>query len=94
MNWLGNRINRFIKFSLLERQFGYFVLFVLVLSHSKSDWYLVYFFWIPDSQRKVLKKFESLSQPAELVGKLNQPVHWVQFFGMEVWVLCFVCVGS
>ena len=27
------------------------------------------FFWIPESQRKVLKIFESLSQPAELVGK-------------------------
>ena len=35
---------RFIRFSLLEQQFGYFVLFVLVLSHSKLDWYLVCFF--------------------------------------------------
>ena len=48
------------------------------------------FFWIPDSQRKVLKKFESLSQPAELVGRPDHLVHWVQFSGMEVWVLCFV----
>ena len=52
------------------------------------------FFWIPESQRKVLINFESLSQPAELVGKLDQLFHWVQFSGMEVWVLCFVCVGS
>ena len=27
------------------------------------------FFWIPDSLRKVLTNFESLSQPTELVGK-------------------------
>ena len=43
---------------------------------------------------KVLKNFESLSQPAELVGKSDQPIHLVQFSGMEVLVLCFVCVGS
>ena len=36
-----------------------------------------------------MKNFVSLSQPAELVGKPNQPIHWVQFSGMEVWVLCF-----
>ena len=44
LNWLGNRISRFIRFSLLEWHFGYFVLFVLVLSHLKLDWYLVCFF--------------------------------------------------
>ena len=33
------------------------------------------FFWIPESLRKVLKNFESLSQPAELVGKPNQSIH-------------------
>ena len=33
------------------------------------------FFWIPDSLRKVLKNFESLSKPADLVGKPNQPVY-------------------
>ena len=33
------------------------------------------FFWIPDSLRKVLTNFESLSQPDELVGKPDQPVH-------------------
>ena len=33
------------------------------------------FFWINDSLRKVLKNFKSLSQPAELVGKPDQPVH-------------------
>ena len=34
-----------------------------------------FFFWIPDSLRKVLKIFESLSQPDGLVGKLDEPVH-------------------
>ena len=33
------------------------------------------FFWIPDSLKKVLKKFESLYQPYELVGKPDHPVH-------------------
>ena len=33
------------------------------------------FCWIPDSFRKVLRNFERLSQPAELVGKPDQPVH-------------------
>ena len=33
------------------------------------------FFWIPDSLRKILKNFEILSQPAELVGKPDQPIH-------------------
>ena len=69
MNWLGNQINRFTEFSLLEQQFGSLVPFVSVLSHSESVFYSVYFFWISDSLRKVLKNFESLSQPDELVRK-------------------------
>ena len=48
---------------------------MLVLSHSELDLYSVCFFSIPDSLRKVLKNFESLSQPVELVGKPNQSVH-------------------
>ena len=43
---------------------------------------------------KVLKNFESLSQPAELVGKPDQPIHLIQFVGTIVWVFCAVCVGS
>ena len=42
---------------------------------------------IPDFVRKVLTTFEIFSQSAGLVRKLNQPVHWVRFFGMAVWVL-------
>ena len=33
------------------------------------------FFSIPEYLRKILTNFESLSQPAELVGKQDQPVH-------------------
>ena len=33
------------------------------------------FCWIPDSLRKVLTNFESLSQLSELVGKPDHPVH-------------------
>ena len=37
MDRLGNRTSRFIGFSLPERQFGYFALFVVVLDHSESE---------------------------------------------------------
>ena len=46
-----------------------------VLSHSKLELCFVYFFWISDSMRKILKNFENCSQPNELVGKPDQPVH-------------------
>ena len=36
---------------------------------------LCLFCWILESLRKVLKKFKSLSQSDELVGKPNHPVH-------------------
>ena len=69
MNWLGNQISRFTEFSLLKQQLGSSALFVPVLSHSELVFYLVCFFCFYDSLRKVLTNFESLSQPAELVGK-------------------------
>ena len=40
--------------------------------------------WIPDSVRKFLTNFEIFSQPDGLVGKPNQLVHWVRFFGTIV----------
>ena len=43
---------------------------------------------------KVLKSFEIFPQPDGTVGKLNQPIHWVRFSGMAVWIVWFVCVGS
>ena len=41
-----------------------------------------------------MTSFEIFSQLARPVGKLNQPVHWVFFTRIAVWVLCIVCVGS
>ena len=41
-----------------------------------------------------MKSFEIFSQLDGSVGKPNQPIHWVEFAEMAVWVLCFVCVGS
>ena len=55
---------------------------------------LCFFCWIPDSLRNILKKFENFSQFHELVGKLNQPVHYVQFSEIAILVLCFICVDS
>ena len=52
------------------------------------------YFWIPDFLRKVLKFFEIFSQLYGLIGKPNQPVHWVRFSGTAVKVLCFVFIGS
>ena len=74
MNWLRNQISWFTEFNLLEQQFGSLAPFMSVLSHSELVFYLICFF-IPDSLRKVLKNFESLSQSAELVGKPDHPVH-------------------
>ena len=94
MYWLGNRINRIIRFSLLEKAVWVLCLFCVSSQSFEVGLVLGLFFWIPDSLRKVLTNFETLSQSDGLVGKPDQPVHWVQFSGIEVWVLCFVCVGS
>ena len=49
---------------------------VCVYSQSfEIGFVLCLFFWIPDSLRKVVRNFESLSQSPELVGKPNQLVH-------------------
>ena len=41
-------------------------------------------FWIPDFIRMVLNFFEIFFQSSGLIGKLNQPVHWVSFSGTTV----------
>ena len=51
---------------------------------------LCFSFWIPDFIRKVRKIFEIFYQSSGLVGKPNQPVHWVRFSIMIVRVLFFV----
>ena len=43
---MGNQISQFIGLSFLEWKFGYFVLFVSVLSHSVSEWYTVCLFFL------------------------------------------------
>ena len=74
LNWLGNRISQFIGFNFPEWKFGYFVLFVLVLSHSMSELHTICIFWFPYSVRNVLKKFQNCSQPDRPVWELDQPV--------------------
>ena len=41
-------------------------------------------FWIPDFLRKVLNFFYIFSQSSGLIGKPNQPVHWVRFSGTAI----------
>ena len=48
---------------------------MLVLSHSEFEFVICLFFWISESMRKIIKKFENYSQPAKLVGKPDQLVH-------------------
>ena len=73
MNWLGNRITQFIGLSFLEWKFGYFVLFVSVLSHSLSELFTVFIFWFPYSVKNVLKNIQKYSQPDRSVRELDQP---------------------
>ena len=40
--------------------------------------------WIHEFLRKVRKVFEIFSPPYGLVGKPNQPFHWVRFSGTAV----------
>ena len=40
-----------------------------------------------------MKNFENCSQPAQLVGKPDQLVQEVQFFGIAVRALCLVWIG-
>ena len=44
MDWLGNQTSQFIGLGFLERQFGYFALFVLVLGDSESEFLSVCLF--------------------------------------------------
>ena len=47
----------------------------------------LFFFWISETMRKVLKNFENSSQSAEPVGKPDHPVHWVKFSETAAWVV-------
>ena len=60
MNWLGNRISQFIGFSFPEWKFGYFVLFVSVLSHSVLELYTVCIFLVFLLCKECSEKFSEL----------------------------------
>ena len=60
MNWLGNRISQFIGFNFPEWKFGYFVLFVSVLSHSMSELYTVCIFLVSLLCKECSEKFSEL----------------------------------
>ena len=44
--------------------------------------------------KRILTNFENFSQPVGLVGKPDQPVHYVLFSGTTVRVLGIVCISS
>ena len=62
-------------FDVCSLVLGHYALFGPVLTHSESELYTIYFFWIPYSVRNVLENFENCSQSAQPVGEPNQPVH-------------------
>ena len=60
MNFLGNQINWFTEFSLLEQQFGSLAPFVSVLSHSVSELYTVCLFFVSLLCKECSEKFLEL----------------------------------
>ena len=89
------KLNQSVHWVLFARTVVWVLFIVCVGSWSFGvEIALRLFFSIPDSLRKVMTSFEIFSQPSGLVGKPNQPVHWVLFSRIAVWVLCIVCVGS
>ena len=69
MDWFENQINRFIQIRFSGK--AVCVVFVVLVGSHSSKLRINHrlFFYIPNSFRKVLKTFEILSQPDELVGK-------------------------
>ena len=56
---------------------------VLIGSHSSGVGIVHrWFFWVPYFVRNILKNFEICSQPAQPVGELDQPIHYV-FFSVD-----------
>ena len=84
---LGNQTSRFIWFSLLERQFGWFDLFVLVLGYSESELNSVCLVGFLSLLVRFLNFLRVSINHLYLLGKQNQPVHLVQFAGTAVWVV-------
>ena len=67
MDWFENQIIRFIQIRFSGK--AVCVVFVVLVGSHSSKMRINHrlFFYIPKSFIKVLKNFESLSQPAELV---------------------------
>ena len=67
MDWFENQIIQFIQIRFSGK--AVCVVFVVLVGSHSSELRINHclFFYIPNSFRKVLKNFESLSQPAELV---------------------------
>ena len=67
MDWFENQIIRFIQIRFSGK--AVCVVFVAFVGSHSSELRINHrlFSYIPNSFRKVLKNFESLSQPAELV---------------------------
>ena len=87
--WTGweNQTNRFIWFSLLERQFGWFDLFMLVLGYSESALNSVCLVGFLSLLGRFLNFLRVSINHLDRLGKPNQPVHLVQFAGTAVWVV-------
>ena len=69
MDWFENQIIRFIQIRFSGK--AVCVVFVVLVGSHSSELRINHrlFFYIPNSFRKVLTNFESLSQPAGLVDK-------------------------
>ena len=69
MDWFENQIIQFIQIRFSGK--AVCVVFVVLVGSNSSELRINHslFFYIPNSFRKVLKNFEILSQPAELVDK-------------------------
>ena len=69
LDWLGNQIIRLIQIRFSGK--AVCVVFVVLVGSYSSELRINHrlFSYIPNSFRKVLKNFESLSQPPELVDK-------------------------
>ena len=87
--WTGweNQTSRFIWFSLLERQFGWFDLFVLVLGYSESESITVCLVGFLSLLERFWNFLRVSINHLDWLGKPNQPVHLVQFAGTAVWVV-------
>ena len=87
--WTGweNQTSRFLWLSLLERQFGWFDLFVLVLGYSESELNSVCLVGFLSLLGRYWNFLRVSINHLDWLGKPNQPVHLVKFAGTAVWVV-------